>query len=80
VLRRAYGLVNGVGRVEGSSNYVKVRIEGDKGTGEVREDVRGRAHNEVISKGKGLESEKLDKAKEVRMLPDNITSVHWLIA
>jgi hypothetical protein len=75
-LRRVYGLVNGIGRIEGSGNYVKVRVKGDKSTGEVRGDVGGRAHNEVIGKGKGLESKKLDKAKEVRVLPDDITSVH----
>jgi hypothetical protein len=71
--------VNGVSRIEGSSNYVKIRVEGDKNAGEVGGDVGGRAHNEVISKSKDLESEKLDKAKEVRVLPNDITSVHWLI-
>jgi hypothetical protein len=74
-----YDFVNGVGRVKGSGNYVKIRVEGDKSTGEVRGDIGGRAHYEVISKSKELESEKLDKVKEVRVLPNDITSVHWLI-
>jgi hypothetical protein len=60
-----YSLVNGIGRIEASSDYVKVRVEGDKSASEVGGDVRERAHNEVISKTLvRVLREKLDKAKK----------------
>jgi hypothetical protein len=70
-------LVNEVGGVKGFSDGVKVGIERDKGGCKVRSDVGGRAHNEVIGEGEELESDKLDEAKIIWELPNDVTRVHW---
>jgi hypothetical protein len=70
-------LVNEVGGVKGLGDGVKVGIKRDEGGCKVRGDVKGRAHNEVVGEGKELESDKLDKTKVVRELPNNVTRVHW---
>jgi hypothetical protein len=69
-------LVNEVGGVKGFGDGVKVRVKRDKGRCKVGGDVGGRAHNEVICKGEEFESNKLDKAKIVRELPNDVTRVH----
>jgi hypothetical protein len=58
-------LANGVGRVKGFGDGVKVGVKQDEGRCEVRGDVRGGAHNEVIGESEKFESDKLDKAKVV---------------
>jgi hypothetical protein len=70
-------LVNEVGGIKGFGNSVKVRIKRYEGGCEIRGDVRGGAHNEVIGESEKLESNKLDKAKIVRKLPNDVAGVHW---
>jgi hypothetical protein len=70
-------LVNEVGGVKGLGNSIKVRVKRDEGGCEVRGDVGGGAHNEVVGESEKLEGNKLDKAKIVGELPNNITGVHW---
>jgi hypothetical protein len=69
-------LANGVDGVKGLGDGVKVGVKRDKGRCKVRGDVGGGAHNEVIGEGKEFESDKLDEAKVVRKLPNNVTRVH----
>jgi hypothetical protein len=72
-----YFLVNEVSGVKGFGDGVKVGVKRDEGRCKVGGDVGGRAHNEVIGEGEELESNKLDKVKIVRELPNDVTGVHW---
>jgi hypothetical protein len=70
-------LVNEVGGVKGLGDGVKVGVKQNEGGCKVRGDVGGRAHNEVVGESEKLEGDKLDKAKIVRELPNDVTGVHW---
>jgi hypothetical protein len=74
-----YGFIDGIGRIKGIINCVKVGVERYESIGKVGGDVRGGAHNELVGKSEDFDNKELDKVKEVRMLPNDITSVHWLI-
>jgi hypothetical protein len=49
----------------------------DAGVAGIGEDSGRGAHNEVIGKGEKFEGDKLDEAKIVRELPNDVTGVHW---
>jgi hypothetical protein len=70
-------LVNEVGGINGFGNSVKVRVKRYEGGCKIRGDIRGGAHNEVIGESEKLEGDKLDKAKIVRKLPNDVARVHW---
>jgi hypothetical protein len=70
-------LANGIGGVKGLSDGVKVGVKRDKGGCKVRGDVGGGAHNKVVGESKEFDSDKLDKAKVVGELPNDVTRVHW---
>jgi hypothetical protein len=74
-----YGFIDGGGGIKGFVQCVKVSVKGDEGIGKVRGNVRRRAHNELVGESEDFNNKELDKTKEVRMLPDNITGVHRLI-
>jgi hypothetical protein len=64
---------NSRGRVEGVVNGVKVTIK----LNESRGNVRG-VHNEMVGETEGFDDEEFNESEEVRVLPNNVTSVHWV--
>jgi hypothetical protein len=63
------------GRVKCVVNGVKISVEPNKGGGDIR-----RVHNEMVGETEGFDDEKFNESEEVRVLPNNVTSVHLVLS